>query len=101
MGSLDDGSVASMILATLRSSEYLKATFKDQAIAIVPMSNSTQPNNTVDKVAPHALVGVSGLPGIFAEAVIQSQASGRDRLMVLPLSNPTPRTEAIPSDVLA
>ena len=56
--------------------------------------------DVVDRVAPHALVGVSGQPGIFTEAVIRSQASGVARPIVLPLSNPTPRAEAIPADVL-
>lgn len=56
--------------------------------------------DVVDRVAPHALVGVTGQPGIFTEAVIRSQASGARRPIVLPLSNPTPRAEAIPSDVI-
>ncbi|WP_395154784.1 NAD-dependent malic enzyme [Ilumatobacter sp.] len=56
--------------------------------------------DVVDRVAPHALVGVTGQPGIFTEAVIRSQASGVRRPIVLPLSNPTPRAEAIPADVL-
>jgi len=55
----------------------------------------------VDAVAPHALVGVTGQPGLFTEAVIKSQAAGVERPIVLPLSNPTPRAEAIPADVLA
>lgn len=57
--------------------------------------------DVVERVAPHALVGVSGQPGIFTEAVIRSQASGVERPIVLPLSNPTPRAEAIPSDVIS
>lgn len=56
--------------------------------------------DVVERVAPHALVGVTGQPGIFTEAIIRSQASGVDRPIVLPLSNPTPRAEAIPADVL-
>ena len=55
----------------------------------------------VDRVGPHALVGVTGQPGIFTEAVIRAQAAHVDRPIVLPLSNPTPRAEAIPADVLA
>ncbi|MGB0114883.1 MAG: NAD-dependent malic enzyme [Ilumatobacteraceae bacterium] len=54
----------------------------------------------VDRVGPHALVGVTGQAGIFTEAVIRAQAAHVDRPMVLPLSNPTPRAEAIPSDVV-
>ncbi|NNE12053.1 MAG: oxaloacetate-decarboxylating malate dehydrogenase [Ilumatobacter sp.] len=55
----------------------------------------------VQGVRPHALIGVSGQPGLFGEDVIRSVASGVDRPIVLPLSNPTPRAEAMPSDVLA
>ncbi len=54
----------------------------------------------VRNVAPHALVGVTGQPGLFTEAVIRAQAEQVRRPIVLPLSNPTPRAEAIPSDVL-
>ncbi len=57
--------------------------------------------DVVERVAPHALVGVTGQPGIFSEAVIRAQAAGVERPIVLPLSNPTPRAEAIPADVLA
>ena len=54
----------------------------------------------VQRVAPHALVGVTGQPGLFTRDVIDAQAAGVDRPIVLPLSNPTPRAEAIPADVL-
>ncbi len=55
----------------------------------------------VRKVEPHALVGVTGQPGLFTESVIRAQAASIARPIVLPMSNPTPRTEAIPADVLA
>jgi len=55
----------------------------------------------VSRVAPHALVGVTGQPGLFTEEVIRTQAEGVQRPIVLPLSNPTNRAEAIPADVLA
>jgi len=54
----------------------------------------------VSHVRPHALVGVTGQPGLFTEDVIRAQAAGVERPIVLPLSNPTPRAEAIPSDVI-
>lgn len=56
--------------------------------------------DVVLQTSPHALVGVTGQSGIFTEAVIRAQAAGVDRPIVLPLSNPTPRAEAIPADVL-
>jgi malate dehydrogenase (oxaloacetate-decarboxylating) len=52
-------------------------------------------------VEPHALVGVTGQPGLFTESVIRAQAATIPRPIVLPMSNPTPRSEALPSDVLA
>jgi malate dehydrogenase (oxaloacetate-decarboxylating) len=55
----------------------------------------------VSAVKPHALVGVTGQPGLFTEAVIRAQGAAVARPIVLPLSNPTPRAEAIPADVLA
>jgi malate dehydrogenase (oxaloacetate-decarboxylating) len=57
--------------------------------------------DVVDRVGPHALVGVTGQPGIFTEAIIRAQARKVERPIVLPLSNPTPRAEAIPADILA
>ncbi len=57
--------------------------------------------DVVTAVGPHALVGVTGQPGLFTEAVICAQASRIARPIVLPMSNPTPRAEAIPADVLA
>ncbi|MEX2625387.1 MAG: NAD-dependent malic enzyme, partial [Ilumatobacteraceae bacterium] len=58
-------------------------------------------HEVVRRVRPHALVGVSGQPGLFTEPIIRSMASGVTHPIVLPLSNPTLRAEAIPADVLA
>ncbi len=57
--------------------------------------------DVVGHVAPHALIGVTGQPGLFTEEVVRSMASHTKRPIVLPLSNPTPRAEANPCDVLA
>jgi malate dehydrogenase (oxaloacetate-decarboxylating) len=57
--------------------------------------------DVVRAVAPHALVGVTGQPGLFTEAVVRAHADGVVRPIVLPMSNPTPRAEGIPSDILA
>lgn len=56
---------------------------------------------TVARVAPHALIGVSGQPGLFTEQAVRAMAAGVHHPIVLPLSNPTPRAEAVPADVLA
>jgi malate dehydrogenase (oxaloacetate-decarboxylating) len=67
--------------------------------AAVPGDGSL--TDVVGAYRPHVLVGVSGQPGLFTEEVVRSMAAGVDRPIVLPLSNPTPRAEAIPADVLA
>ena len=52
-------------------------------------------------VEPHVLLGVTGQPGVFTESVIRAQAATIPLPIVLPMSNPTPRAEAIPTDILA
>ncbi len=50
---------------------------------------------------PTVLVGVSGVPGLFDEAVVRGMASQVERPVVFPLSNPTSKSEASPADVMA
>jgi malic enzyme len=54
----------------------------------------------VEAVKPSVLVGTSGTPGTFSESVIRSLAKGSRRPLVLPLSNPTSKSEAVPEDVM-
>lgn len=55
---------------------------------------------TVERVRPTVLIGVSGRAGGFDEGVIRAMARGVDRPVVLPMSNPTVKSEASPSDIL-
>ena len=57
--------------------------------------------DTVAKLHPTVLIGVSGQPRQFTEEVIRAMAAHVGRPIVLPLSNPTSRAEAVPGDVLA
>lgn len=56
--------------------------------------------DVVKSVKPTVLIGVSGQPGLFTEEVIRTMASYCEQPIVFPLSNPTSRVEAIPSDIL-
>lgn len=67
--------------------------------ADVPGSGSLL--DVMQTVRPQVLIGVSGQPGLFTADVIRAMADGVERPIVMPLSNPTPRAEAIPADVLA
>ena len=55
----------------------------------------------VERFAPTVLVGTSGVPDTFTEAVIRAMAERCARPVVMPLSNPTAHTEALPDDVIA
>jgi malate dehydrogenase (oxaloacetate-decarboxylating) len=55
----------------------------------------------VRRLAPTVLVGVCGQAGAFTKPVVQAMASLVERPLILPLSNPTSQSEAIPADVLA
>jgi malic enzyme len=50
---------------------------------------------------PTALVGVCGQAGAFTEAAVRAMAVTAERPVILPLSNPTSQSEAVPADLLA
>jgi len=45
------------------------------------------------------LIGTSGQPGCFDQALVRQVLEHTDRPVILPLSNPTDKAEAIPADV--
>jgi malate dehydrogenase (oxaloacetate-decarboxylating) len=54
----------------------------------------------VAQVHPTILIGCSAQPGAFSRAIIEEMASGCDRPIVMPLSNPTSLSEAKPADLI-
>src|SRR5581483_7790784 len=55
----------------------------------------------VRALKPTVLIGTTGEAGAFTEAVIREMASHVARPLVLPLSNPTSSSEALPAEVIA
>lgn len=55
----------------------------------------------VAAVKPTILIGTSGAPGAFTEAAIREMGAHVERPVILPLSNPTAKTEALPADIMA
>ncbi len=49
---------------------------------------------------PTVLVGTSGQPGSFTEEIIRDMARNCERPVVMPFSNPSDLSEAVPEDVL-
>jgi malate dehydrogenase (oxaloacetate-decarboxylating) len=55
--------------------------------------------DVVQNAKPTVLIGVSGQPGAFSEAVVRAMAGNNRRPVIFPLSNPTSRAEATPEDI--
>ena len=55
----------------------------------------------VRRARPTVLIGTSTNHGAFTREVIEAMSAGVKRPIVLPLSNPTERIEAMPEDVIA
>lgn len=56
--------------------------------------------DVVENVKPTILLGASGIPGTFSEAIVRKMAEINKRPMIFPLSNPTSKAECTPQDAL-
>jgi malate dehydrogenase (oxaloacetate-decarboxylating) len=56
--------------------------------------------DTVRAVRPTILLGTSTAHGAFTRPVVEAMAAASARPIILPLSNPTSRIEAMPADIL-
>ena len=55
----------------------------------------------IGRIDARVLIGLSTVTGAFTKSIIETMASKVDRPIIFPLSNPTSRSEANPSDLLA
>jgi malate dehydrogenase (oxaloacetate-decarboxylating) len=68
----------------------------------VPGTEPGRPANlteVIDAVHPTALIGLSTASGAFTEQVVRRIAAHAERPIIMPLSNPTSRSEARPQDL--
>jgi malate dehydrogenase (oxaloacetate-decarboxylating) len=57
--------------------------------------------DTVELASPTILLGTSTVHGAFTRDVIEAMTAGTPRPLILPISNPTSKIEAMPADLLA
>jgi malate dehydrogenase (oxaloacetate-decarboxylating) len=56
--------------------------------------------DVVARVRPTMLIGTSTHTGAFTEAIVRTMATHTDRPIIMPLSNPTSKCEALPADLI-
>ena len=56
-------------------------------------------NDVISNANPTALIGTSGQPNAFTEKIVRGMASRAARPIIFPLSNPTERSEATPTQI--
>src|SRR5271157_4157249 len=54
----------------------------------------------ISKVDATVLIGLSTVKGIFTEPIVREMARKTERPIILPLSNPTSKSEATPEDLI-
>jgi malate dehydrogenase (oxaloacetate-decarboxylating) len=57
--------------------------------------------DVVRRVRPTILIGASGVPRAFTEAIVRDMARHAERPIIFPLSSPPPMAEATPADLIA
>ena len=55
----------------------------------------------VTALRPTILIGTTGEPGVFTESIVRAMAEHVNRPAIFPFSNPTSKSEASPSDLIA
>jgi malate dehydrogenase (oxaloacetate-decarboxylating) len=54
----------------------------------------------VERARPTMLIGTSTQAGAFTEAIVREMAAHTERPIIMPLSNPTSKSEALPEDLI-
>ncbi len=66
----------------------------------LPADGRTDLLGAVTALRPTVLIGTSGEPGHFSEAVIREMAKHHPQIAVFPFSNPTSQSEGRPEDII-
>ncbi len=87
------------LLSVDRAMEDYKKPFAKTHDVVAKMGTSLL--EVVERSKATALLGLSGQPGTFTEAIVRAMGKNTERPIVFALSNPTTSCEAQPADILA
>jgi len=59
-----------------------------------------QLTEVIEQGKPTVLLGLTGVSGLFSEAIVKAMAENADQPIIFPLSNPTANCEALPEDII-
>ena len=89
------------VVATDRMVEPYKAKYAKNPVEMDWLQDSG--DDALLEAVRHAgvtvLIGTSGQPGCFTREVVEAMAANSERPVILPLSNPTDKAEALPQDI--
>jgi malate dehydrogenase (oxaloacetate-decarboxylating) len=74
---------------------------KSRSIHDVTAGERVELLETIEMASPTILLGTSTVHGAFTRDVIEAMAAATPRPVILPISNPNSKIEAMPADVLA
>jgi len=73
---------------------------RDEVAEWAPASGPIGLAQVVAHAHPTILIGTSTQAGAFTESIVKDMASHVDRPIIMPLSNPTSKAEALPADLI-
>jgi malate dehydrogenase (oxaloacetate-decarboxylating) len=80
---------------------YARPTSESKGWKLDGNKNGVGLAEVVRRVRPTMLIGASTASGSFTEAIVKEMAAHTERPIIFALSNPTPRAEATPADLIA
>ena len=89
------------VVTTDRTLEPYKEKFAKDPASLAWLKSSADNTlvNAIKNEKVTVLIGTSGQPGMFTREVVMAVGENTSRPVILPLSNPTTKAEAIPQDV--
>ncbi|MGW8160644.1 MAG: malic enzyme-like NAD(P)-binding protein, partial [Desulfobulbales bacterium] len=89
------------VVTTDRMVEPYKAKFAKNSVEMSWLQEGEENGllQAVKQAGVTVLIGTSGQTGCFTREVVEAMAANCDRPVIMPLSNPTEKAEALPSDI--